>query len=356
MHLPGTASYTGGGYATTRFVARGAAGPGAQLASFDARGEVGALWLLDRPETEIVLREGWLLPRRPGEILPRDARIAVLRWRRPEGGAPQLFVEGANLLLGGRRLAPGRPEVLADGDLLAVDPRDVGEPAGAVEGALLVGTAEVVPRPLRCLVEAGANAVEVTRPGAGRGWLQGGIAVALGALPLAGAALRYLPGDPARSTLLLGAVGCALAGAIAISISRAAAHAGPVLRWDAGRLELSRRGPFGRPEHRALEECEGLAVELDRHPGGDWVLSVALRHRGVATRLEHGAHLRVERHAGLPAIAALEARRRDWLEVGRRLARAAVRSPEAFVTVRTHPEWPPERARAAVASGRLSPG
>jgi len=334
---------------------RDAAGAGAQLTSFDARGEVVALWLLDQPETEIVLRDGWLLPRRPGEILPRDARIAVLRWRRSEGGSARLFVEGANLLLGGRRLTPGRPELLTDGDLLAVDARDVGEPAGAVQGALRIATAEVLPRPLRCLVEAGADAVEVPRPGAGRRWLQGGIAAALAALPLAGAALRYLPGDPTRGALLRGAVGCALAGAIAISISRAVAHAGPLLHWDADRLILSSRGPFGRPQSRPLAECEGLTVDLDRDRNGDWVLSVALRHRQGTTPLESGAHRRVEHGAGLAAIAALEARRRDWIEVARRLARAAGRSPEAFATVRTHPQWPPERARAAAMSGRLSP-
>lgn len=330
--------------------------PRAQLASFDARGEVCALWLVEGPATEIVLRDGWLLPRARGEVLPRDARIAMLAWRREQAGPPRLFVEGANLLLGGRRLVPGQPEALTDGDLLTVDPRDVGEPAGAVQGGLLVGTTELTPRPLRCLAEAGDDAVEVTRPGAGRGWLLAGVVVGLGALPLAGAALRYAPGEPARGSLVLGAIGCALAGAIAISISRAVAHAGPVLRWGAGRLDLSRRGPFGRSERRELAEVDGLVVELDRAPDGRWTLAVTLRKRGEATLLERGTHLRLPRDARLPAIAALEARRRDWLEVGRRLARAAGRSPDAFVTARTHPEWPPERARAAAASGRISAG
>ncbi|MBN1770838.1 MAG: hypothetical protein JXB32_06250 [Deltaproteobacteria bacterium] len=328
-----------------------------QLASFDARGDVGGLWLLDRPATEIVLRDGWLLPRRPGELLPQDARIAVLVWRRTDPGPPRLHVEGANLLLGGRRLHPGRPEALTDGDLLTVDHRDVGEPAGAVLGGLLVGTAEVLPRPLRCLAEADQGAVEVTRPGAGRLWFQAGIAAAaLGALPLAAAALQYSPGHPSRSSLLVGAVGCALAGAIGISASRVAAHAGPVLRWDAEHLELSRRGPFAASERRALAELEGLIVKLDRPASGRWALSVELRRRGRTTSLDHGAHLRLPRNERLPAIAALEARRRDWLEVGRRLARSAGRSPDGFVTAHTDPGWPPERARAAVAAGKISLG
>jgi hypothetical protein len=338
-------------------VERGAAGPQAQLASFDAQGDVRGLWLVDHPSTEIVLREGWLLPRLPGEVLPRDARIAALVWRRDGPGPVRLFVEGANLLVGGKRLVPGRAEALGDGDLLTVDHRDVGEPAGAVLGGLLVGTAEILPRPLRCLVETAHGAIEVTRPGAGRAWLQAGVAaVALGALPLAAVSLTYPPGFPARASLLLGAVGCALAGAIGISISRVVAHAGPVLHWDAEHLEQSRRGPFGRAGRYALADLDGLVVQLDRPANGRWALAVQLRRRGETTSLEHGTHLRLPRDGRLPAIAALEARRRDWLELGRRLARAAGRSPDAFVTAQTDPGWPPERARAAIAAGKISLG
>lgn len=336
---------------------RSAAGLRVQLASFGPQGDVNALWVLERPSVEIVLRDGWLLPRQPGELLPQDARIAVLVWQRPDAGPPRLFVEGANLLLGGKRLYPGKPEPLADGDLLTVDHRDVGEPAGAVRGALLVGAAETLPRPLRCLVETEDGAVEVTRPGAGRPWLQAGVAVlALGALPLAAAALTYPPGFPARSSLLLGAVGCALAGAIGISASRVAAHGGPVLRWDGSQLELARRGPFAHVERRALSELDGLVVRLARPADGRWTLSAELRRLGEATSLERGPHLRLPRSGLLPAMAALEARRRDWLELGRRLAKAAGRSADAFVTAQTDPAWPPERARAAIAAGKISLG
>ena len=56
----------------------------------------------------------------------------------------------------------------------------------------------------------------------------------------------------------------------------------------------------------------------------------------------------------LPAVAALEARRLDWVEVFRRATDALHRSSDAFLTVTTDPSWPPEGARIAVASDRMS--
>ncbi len=121
---------------------RGGHGPEAQLASWTTRGEVGGLWLVDDSPLQLVLREGWLLPRTPSEVLPKDARIATLAWRPGPDGRTALVVAGANLLLGGRRLVPDRPEILAEGDTLVVDHHDVGEPAGSVVGGLLVGLPE----------------------------------------------------------------------------------------------------------------------------------------------------------------------------------------------------------------------
>jgi len=330
-------------------------GPRAELASFTAAGEVGGLWLVAEHPLELVLREGWLLPRSPAEVLPRDARIAALHWHREPGGGPLLVVEGANLLLGGYRIAAGRAEPLADGDTLTVDHRDVGEPPGAVVGGLLIGLPEAARRPLRCLRESEGEQVEVVRPGAGRAWLQGGIAVMVaGFLPCAAAALAYPAGLPARSSLLLAAVACALAGAVGVSISRVVAHARPTLRWSREGLTIAHGGPVPHSERLSVTELDGFAVRLDRTRQSGWTLAVALRTRHGERTLDHGPHLSVPPRAGLPALAALEARRRDWIAVAGRAARALGRSPDAFVTVQTDPAWPPERARGAIAAGRIS--
>jgi hypothetical protein len=330
-------------------------GPLAELVSFSPSGEIGGIWPLgDRP-TDIVLRDGRLVPRMPTEVLPKDARIADVRWKRDEAGRPMLLLEGANLLLGPRRIAPGRPEPLADGDVLAVDHRDVGEPAGAIVGALLVVLPQGERRPLRCLREGANDTVEVTHPHAGRFWLQAGIAgLVFGALPCAAAALGYPAGAPARSSLLLAAVCCALVGIVALALSRLLARAGPVLGWDHAGLRVARGGPFARPEVLPIERLDGFAIRLGRRPDGGWELDAALRTRTGEVRLDHGPHVRLPADASLPALAALEARRRDWVETAARAARALHRSPDGFVTVTTDPDWPPERAHGVVVSERIS--
>jgi hypothetical protein len=330
-------------------------GPRAELASFAATGEVGAIWTVGAGPLEIVLRDGRLVPRSPAEVLPKDARVAVLSWARDETGRRVPLLEGANLLVGPRRLSPGRPEPLADGDILVVDHHDVGEPPGAIVGGLLVGVADAGRRPLRCLREQEDGMVQVTRPRAGRFWLQaGGAAMVFGALPFLAAALAHPAGVPARSTLVLAAVLCTLAGVVAIGLSRLLAHAGPVLGWGRDGLRVARGGPLAKPELLPVDELDGFAVRLGRGPGGVWVLDVALRTRVGELRLDHGPHVRLAAAAPLTGLAALEARRLDWIDVARRAAKALHRSPDAFVTVQTDTDWPPERARGAIGAGRIS--
>jgi len=349
------ASYTGSRCASTSLVQPQAPGPFAELVSFAASGEIGGVWQVGERPTDIVLRDGHLMPRSPAEVLPKDARIAAVRWKWDAAGRPTLLLEGANLLLGPHRIVPGRPEPLADGDILAVDHRDVGEPAGAIVGALLVALPEATRRPLRCLREGANDTVEVTHPQAGRYSLQAGIAaLVFGTLPCAAAALAYPAGAPARSSFLLAAVCCALAGIVAVALSRLVARAGPVLGWDRAGLRVARGGPFARPEVLPVERLDGFAVRLGRRPAGGWELDAALRTRDGEVRLDHGPHVRVSAAGSLPALAALEARRRDWVETATRAARALHRSPDGFVTVTTDPDWPPERARGVVASGRIS--
>jgi hypothetical protein len=327
----------------------------AQLASWTARGEVGGLWLVDDSPIQLVLREGWLLPRTPSEVLPKDARIATLAWRPGPDGRTALVVAGANLLLGGRRLVPDRPEVLAEGDTLVVDHHDVGEPAGAVVGGLLVGLPEASERPWRWLVPAADNVVEAPRPGAGRVWLHLGLAsLVAGALPLAAGALAFEPGDPWRGTLLLGAIAATLGAGIGISLSRVLAHAGPTLEWNRQGVRVSHGVPFPRVQRYAVDDLDGFAVRLGGIRPGGWSLDVRLRTRGGDVPLERGAQLRLAGEPSLPAVAALEARRLDWIDVARRVARTLGRSPDAFVTVQTDSDWPPERARGAIAAGKIS--
>ncbi len=327
----------------------------AQLASWTARGEVGGLWLVDEAPIQLVLREGWLLPRTPSEVLPKDARVATLAWRTGPDGRTALVVAGANLLLGGRRLVPDRPEILAEGDTLVIDHHDVGEPAGSVVGGLLVGLPEASERPLRWLVPAAENAAEAPRPGAGRPALILGLAgLVAGALPLAAGALAFEPGDPWRGRLLLGAIAATLGAAIGVSMSRVLAHAGPTLEWDRQGVRTSRGAPFPRVLRHAVDDLDGFAVRLGRLQPDGWSLDIRLRTRSGDVVLERGAHLRLPGGASLPAVAALEARRLDWIDVARRVARTLGRSPDAFVTVQTDPDWPPERARGAIAAGKIS--
>ncbi|MBI5500255.1 MAG: hypothetical protein HY907_08435 [Deltaproteobacteria bacterium] len=327
----------------------------AVLASFTADGEVSGVWPIDAAPREIVLRDGRLLPRTPSEVLPKDARIAAVGWRSDESGRPTLILEGANLVLGPSRVAPGRPERLADGDVLVVDHRDIGERPGGVVGALLVTRDDPHPRPLRCLRERDDGAVEVTRPGAGRAWLQAGLAaIVLGALPCAAVALGQPPGLPARSSLLLAATGFLFVAAVAFALSRLLARSGPVLAWGREGLRLSRGGALAAPEALPLDDLDGFALRLGRAPTGRWTLEATLRTRRGEIRLDAGPHLSLHRDPPLLAVAALEARRQDWIEVFRRAAQALRRSPDAFVSVHTDRDWPPEKARAAVAAARFA--
>jgi hypothetical protein len=313
------------------------------------------VWTVGAAGLEIVLRDGHLLPRPPAEVLPKDARIAAVAWRPDESGRPSLALEGANLLVGPTRVIPGRGERLADGDVLAVDHRDVGERPSGVVGALLVSREDPHRRSLRCLLEQDDGTVRVTRPGAGRAWVQVAVAaVVLGALPCAAVALGQSSGAPTRGTLLLAAAAFLLVAVLAFAFSRFALRAGTVLGWDRNGLRLSRGGSLGPPEALPLEELDGFRVRLDREPSGRWRLEAALRARGGEIHLDAGPHLALPPGPLLPAVAALEARRLDWIEVFRRAAAALRRSPDAFVTVHTHPAWPPEGARAAAAADRTA--
>ena len=327
----------------------------AALAAFTADGEVSGVGPIGAAGMEIVLRDGRLLPRPPAEVLPKDARIAAIAWRPDESGRPSLALEGANLLLGPVRVVPGRRERLADGDVLAVDPRDVGERPSGVVGALLVSRDDSHRRTLRCLAEQDDGSVRVTRPGAGRAWVQIALAaVVLGALPCSAIALGHPPGAPSRSTLLLAAAAFLLVAVVAFAFSRFMLRAGSVLAWDRKGLRLSRGGSLGPPEALPLGDLEGFRVRLGRGRDGRWTLEATLRTRGGEIPLDTGPHLALGPAVSLPAVAALEARRLDWVEVFRRATDALRRSPDAFLTVTTDPSWPPEGARIAVASNRMS--
>jgi hypothetical protein len=326
----------------------------AEVVAFTAAGEVSGIWPIDRHPVDLVLRDGRLVVRAPGEVLPKDAPIARLGWHASPAGVPELVVDGANLVLGARRVTTLRPETLADGDTLAVDHRDVGEPAGSVVGGLLVVLARPYARPLRCLSETSVDAVEVSRPGAGRIPLQAGVAaLLLGVLPFAGA-FAYPPGSPTRGSLFLAAICFALAGAVGISLSRVLAHAGARLEWSRGGLRRTTAAPTPRTESWSPDDVDGVRVRLERSPDGGWKLDVALRTRRGDVPLERGRHLALRPGFALPALGALEARRLDWIDVGTRLAAALRRPPEAFVTAHADRDWPPEKARAAAATGRIS--
>ncbi len=329
----------------------------AHLAAFDAAGDVSALWVVGPDPVDLVLRDGYLMPRSPGEVLPQDAPIARIEFRptgRPGETAPA--IEGANLLLGGRRLRPGRPEILADGDTLVVDHRDIGQPpSGAAWGLLVRFREAVAARPFRWFTEMRPGAVDVERPVAGRALGAAGIAVAVfGALPAAAAALARPAGSASRDALVLGAVGLGLAGSLALATSRLLRVSGTRLEWDDGMLARTATGGLrGRSDRWPAADADGITVRLgaDR---GRWVLAPMLRTRAAEIALDTGGHLDVPGGANLPAVAVLEARRLDWVELGARLAAAWGRSVDAFVTVQVDRGWPPERARTAVAAGRIS--
>lgn len=329
----------------------------ADLAAFTADGEVTGLWSIGPHPADLVLRDGYLMPRPPGQILPRDARIATLaRRREPDAAASVLVVEGANLLLGGRRLRPGSPRVLGDGDTLVVDPNDIGEPPGAVLGGLLVRLPPDSPRPLTWFEEAGDGSVVVTRPGAGRGLLHAAIAAAvLGALPAAAAALARPPGSRSREILVLAALGLGALAAVGTAASRVLGAGGSRWSWNDRELVRSSVGGLRGPSDRwAAAAVDGLSVRLGKSAAGAWCLRPILLVRGAEIPLEVGRHMTAPRGPNLPSVARLEARRLDWVAVASRIAAAFGRHPDAFRTVQTDPDWPPERARRAIAAGRFS--
>jgi hypothetical protein len=326
----------------------------ADVAAFTVHGEVDDVWKLGGESMEVVLQDGRLRLRHPVEVLVRDARIARLEWRRIEDSRePALVLSGANLLVGPQRLAPAREIALGDGDVLAVDPRDVGEPPKSVVGGLLVSLPVGPRRPSRCLLELGEDEFEVTRPGAGQGLLTAGFAAILGiALPFGALALGRPEHSAARGWLVGGALAAAVAGAVSISFSRAVADSGDRIRW-APREGLTRttRGLGRRTRRFPPDTLDGIAVRIDRRADDGWHLAVEARARGVHTPLDRGPHLDLPRNRLLlPRLAALEARRRDWIDAGHRIALVLGRAPDSFVTDHAHPDWPPERARGVLAA------